>query len=235
MQHRILLLCFALLNATNYAQTTAFADPQKPYIEVVGHAEMEVVPDEIYIQFSLKEYEKDRVLQTIEMQEKALTDALTAAGLPMTEINVSEFESNFVRVNWGKKDFRAEKEYHFKVSTMQETAKVFEVFDQLDISDGRIERVDHSQRKTFEDNMRIEATKNAKKIANEMLSAIGQSVGNALFIGLNTGVPNVYPCRVDMNEGLGQYYDVSNLKGGAVVQYQKIKIAAVVSARFEIK
>ena len=83
--------------------------------------------------------------------------------------------------------------------------------------------------------MRIEATKNAKKIANEMLSAIGQSVGNALFIGLNTGVPNVYPRRVDMNEGIGQYYDMSTIKGGAVVQYQKIKIAAVVSARFEIK
>jgi uncharacterized protein len=234
MKYALLTLCSALLSWTSIAQNPTNSDTSKPYIEVVGQAEMEVVPDEIYIEFHLKEFEKDRVMQTIEMQEKELTAALTAAGLPISEINVSDFESNFVRVTWGKKDFRAEKEYHFKVKTMQETAKVFEVFDKLDITDGHIERVDHSQRKTFEDNMRIEATKNAKKIANDMLSSIGQSVGKALYISDKKNIPNVDSRQIGYLNDDARLYEYSGLKGGTVVQYQKIKIISVVSARFEI-
>ncbi|MEN9638370.1 MAG: hypothetical protein RLZZ262_238 [Bacteroidota bacterium] len=234
MKYALLTLCSALLSWTSIAQNPTNSDTSKPYIEVVGQAEMEVVPDEIYIKFHLKEFEKDRVMQTIEMQEKELTAALTAAGLPISEINVSDFESNFVRVTWGKKDFRTEKEYHFKVKTMQETAKVFEVFDKLDITDGHIERVDHSQRKTFEDNMRIEATKNAKKIANDMLSSIGQSVGKALYISDKKNIPNVDSRQIGYLNDDARLYEYSGLKGGTVVQYQKIKIISVVSARFEI-
>ena len=213
---------------SSQAPTTS---PDQAFIEVEGYAEMEVVPDEIYIQFYLKEYEKDKVLQTIEMQENQLTAELKKAGINMREISVSDFESNFVRVDWGKKDYRQEKKYDFKVRTIQEVAKVFETFEALDIRNADINRFDHSERRKFENNMRIDATKNAKTQADEMLVAIGQKVGKALLIKEHSPTQNRMP-GVDYN---GQMAQLSTLKGGAVVQYKKIKISASVFGRFAIE
>jgi len=213
---------------SSQAPTTS---PDQAFIEVEGYAEMEVVPDEIYIQFYLKEYEKDKVLQTIEMQENQLTAELKKAGINMREISVSDFESNFVRVDWGKKDYRQEKKYDFKVRTIQEVAKVFETFEALDIRNADINRFDHSERRKFENNMRIDATKNAKTQADEMLVAIGQKVGKALLIKEHSATQNRMP-GVDYN---GQMAQLSTLKGGAVVQYKKIKISASVFGRFAIE
>jgi uncharacterized protein len=226
----MLIGCFIAFN--NSAQTT-HETPAVPHIEVNGTAEMEVVPNEIYIQFYLKEYEKDRVLQTIQQQEEALTSALMQAGLKMAEINVSDFESNYVRVEWGKKDYRQEKKYDFKVHNLQETAQVFEVFEKLEIRHASITRVDHSERKQYENQMRIEATKNAKFRANEMLSAIGQKAGKALFVQ-ETYLTPIEMRQIDRLSGV-TYGELSTLKGGAVVQYQKIKISASVFARFVIE
>ncbi len=232
MKHNFLLLLASMTSFCVCAQSPTESITQ-PHVEVNGFAEMEVVPDEIYIQFQIKEYEKDRELRTIDMQEKELNTALQAAGLNMTEINVSDFESNYVRVEWGRKEYRQEKKYFFKVKTLQETAKIFEVFENLEMRNAYITRVDHSMRKTYENDMRIAATKNAKTRANEMLLAIDQKVGKALFVReMNTAVPSsantVYAS--DRNE-----YEMSSFKGGAIVQYQKIKISASVHARFVIE
>jgi uncharacterized protein len=213
---------------------TATEAPSQPYIEVNGMAEMQVVPDEIYIQFYIKEYEKDKSLQTIEMQEQTLTAALQSAGLQMQEINVSDFESNYVRVEWGKRDYRQEKKYDFKVRTLQETAKVFEVFEKLEITRANITHVDHSERKTYENDMRIAATKNAKTRANDMLQAIEQKAGKAIFVKEVNTAP-VVGVNVDYYNNMKLATDVSTFKGGAIVQYQKITISASVFARFVIE
>ncbi len=231
--HKLIPFLLALMPLCVVAQNNT-TDQQ--YIEVIGTAEMEVTPNEIFIEFYLSEYEKDRVLQTIEMQETALTKELQAAGLNLNEINVKDFESNYVRVEWGKRDYRQEKRYDFKVKTIQETAKVFEVFEKLEIRNSRITRIDHSDRKKNENDMRIEATKNAKSIANGMLEAIGQKTGKAIYVSESNRYLETVDAR-QLNRLAGVRYDmdqVSTLKGGEIIQYGKITIKSSVLARFEI-
>jgi len=54
-----------------------------PFIEVVGVAEKEIVPDEIYISIVIKEHNEGKENVTIEQQEITLKAALTDIGIPL--------------------------------------------------------------------------------------------------------------------------------------------------------
>ena len=56
---------------------------EKPFIEVVGNSEMEIIPNEIYISFTLKERMDGKKKITIEDQEKELKKQLQKAGFDL--------------------------------------------------------------------------------------------------------------------------------------------------------
>jgi uncharacterized protein YggE len=72
----VLAACLFLAAPFLHAQVAADETKKTPYIEVTGSAEMEIVPDEIYIQVTLQERYNGKEKITMEKQ-----DALFISGM----------------------------------------------------------------------------------------------------------------------------------------------------------
>jgi uncharacterized protein YggE len=87
-----------LFLASIILSTTLFAQERNPFprtITVNGSAEMEIVPDEIYVQVYLKEYEKKGAGKVpIDKIRQNFLAAVRSLGLPDTAVSVSGYDAN---------------------------------------------------------------------------------------------------------------------------------------------
>jgi len=137
-------------------------DNQPPFIEVTGTAEMEVIPDEIYIAITIREDDEGRVKRSVEEQEKDLKNAIIELGISLENLELTDANANYIHVKWKKKKAISRTDYRLKVSSAEEVVGVFEKLDELKIKSGRIVKVSHSKIKEFEKEIRVKAIKNEK-------------------------------------------------------------------------
>src|SRR5688500_13611914 len=122
----ILSLLFWLFIIPSKGQTTQNAD-DKPYIEVTGTAEKEIIPDEIYVGIMIREKIVNKEKLTIEAQEEKLKNALKEIGIDIAKnLSVSDLNADFIRVRLRKKDVYAQKDYTLKVADAESLGKVFQ-------------------------------------------------------------------------------------------------------------
>ena len=124
------------------AQEKNFIDT--PYIEVTGKAEMEVVPDEIYVGITINEKDnKGKV--SVDQQEQEMFKQLKEIGIDVEKDLVvqdmsSDLQSFFLRKN----AILTSKSYQLKVNSATQLGKAFQALQAAGISDVRIERTDIS-------------------------------------------------------------------------------------------
>ena len=231
-----LLLCLSL---GVYSQ-----EQTPPHINLTGTAEMEVVPDEIYIAISIKERNDGRNNLTVEKQEQQLKEALVRVGISLDELSLSDANADYIHVKWRKKKAISRTDYRLKVSNADEVVKVFEILDELKIKSARIVKVSHSKIKEYEKEVRTNAIKDAKERADYLLEAIGERTGKALEVFENKDMLRSYAQR-NLNaravhcdaveffvDGLSEQQDG---KFKASLQFQKIKLQASVFVKFGIE
>ena len=98
-----IILIFALLSMTilAFGQQKNFIDEN--YIEVTGSAEMEVTPDEIYLQVFINEKD-DKRKETLEELEQKMFDQLTKAGVDLKkDVSILNMMSH-LQYRWLRKD-----------------------------------------------------------------------------------------------------------------------------------
>jgi uncharacterized protein len=177
---------FSILSLCLVSSSISYAQLEKvkaPTIELSGHAEKEVTPDEIYITVHIVERYDGKEKSTLEAQEAALISALKAKGLDIDKMKLTNGYASYVRIPWrSKKDVLASANYEIMVGTAEEAAKIFEATDELDLSSCRIGRLDHSKREQFEQEVRIAAMKDAATKADYMLNAIDSKRGKTLLV-----------------------------------------------------
>jgi len=127
MKH--ILILFIFMVASYFAGAQVSDQNVKPFIEVVGNSEMEIVPNEIYISFTLKERMDGKNKITIETQEKELKKELQKAGFDLANLSLSDASAGFVPVKRKKQEVLTAKNYIMKVATTTEVASVFDVLD----------------------------------------------------------------------------------------------------------
>jgi len=232
------LLTILLLTVTVFGQTTNEIVVEKPHIEVVGMAEKEIMPDEIYIGITIRDRYEGREKITIEKQESDLKNALESIDVSLDNLTMSDVDANYVRVKWKKKDVVAKTEYVLKVGNALTVGKVFEQLDELKIMDANISKVSHSKILEFKKEVRIMAIKAAKEKATYLLEAIGEEIGKPL---------KVYELKSHYIEdasflnvkGKSESIYIDGVKATIlqekVVQFKKIKLQASISVKFEIK
>jgi len=213
---------------------------QKPFIEVTGHSEKKIVPDEIYLSITIKERESGRDKITVEQQEKDLRQALNDLKIPIELLTVSDAQADYIRVKWTKKDVISQSEYELKLSTAQQVADVFEKLDEIKIDNAYISRVSHSKIKEYRKEVEIEAIKNAKSKADYLLAAIGQETGTALIVNeRNSNSDDYYIDGVQIRgarASSGIMYEVpSQDKFKGTIDFKKIKLETTIYVKFEIK
>jgi len=154
----------------------------KPFIEVTGKAEMEVVPDQIYLSIVINE--KDNKGKVVLAQaEKEMITKLNNLGIDTKkDLSVKDMSSNFKNYWIKSSEVMTSKEYQLMVINAQAAGKVMQGLEKIGISNVSIERVDHSQIEKLRLDVKVKAIKNAKEKAEVLAEAIGQKAGMGIYI-----------------------------------------------------
>jgi len=225
----------------SFSQTPVM--PQTPpvrKIEVAGFAEMEVVPDEIYFNVSLREYfndeknQKDKVI--ISTLEKQLIKAIADAGLPKEALSVSGVGGYQDYTDKKKKPatFLEAKQYEVKVSSADKLDGILSKVESRGVQYANVNRVEHSKREEFKKQVKIDALKAAKEKATYLVAAVDQKLGQILEIReLDENIQ--YPQPMFAKANMRAMAASADVAPDSDVQYQKIKISYRMQAAFEIK
>lgn len=224
---------FLLLLATiTQAQSNVNPLESTPYIEVTGEGEMEIIPDEIYLQFTLKERMDGREKTDLEKIEKDMKKKLSSAGFNLSDLSLADANSDFVVIKRKKKDVLASKDYQMKLSTTGEIAKLLDVLDDVKAENAFISRLDHSKMDDFKKEVKIIAIKNAKEKSDYLLGALDEKTGKILFIQERDAYIQPYRKMATLSL-MNESADAPPIKEQDI-SFQKIKLNYKVFARFSI-
>ncbi len=229
----VLCLIFALnLNAQNTAESKEIS-----FIEVTGTAEMEVLPDEIYIHILLKETGEGKDKRSVAIQEKNLKDSLQVIGINLSQLTLLNSYGNYRHTGVFRKDVVESSEYSLKVSDAKTVGKVFEKFDHCDVYSAHITKISHSKIEEYRKEMRIAAAKIAREKADYLLAVTGGQTGKPMIVREEMQNPyNVLNNQLEYNK-INQPYssvDKMNWEDNAI-EFEKIVIKSSIYAQFEIK
>ncbi|BAV04793.1 hypothetical protein SAMN05421788_1117 [Filimonas lacunae] len=236
-----ILVCLVAVTAIFTASAQQTGKTEKT-INVTGTAEMEVVPDEIYVQVELKEYDKKGVGKVdIEKIKNQFLEACKSIGLSEKEVSVQSFsgrDAHYWEYKRSKKqnpDMKASIVYSIKLA---DTRKMNELVDKLDDEATQsffISRVSHSKLDEYKKQLKIEAIKAAKAKANYLAAAIDEQVGGAITINdvvENDVQPVIYPqTRMYANMSVA----MDKVDEAMEVGFKKIKLQFSVSVTFALK
>ncbi|GAA4730007.1 SIMPL domain-containing protein [Flavisolibacter ginsenosidimutans] len=239
MKTMFLFLAGSLLTLTGFAQTYA-NNPYPRTITANGSAEMEIVPDEIYVQVVLKEYDKKGNGKiTIDKIRQDFLTAVRSLGLPEDAVSVSNYDaySNpWLRKKNKKEELYATITYQVK---LRNTTQVDQLVDKLDDNATQnfyISRVTHSKMEEFRKNLKIEAIKSAKEKAQYLADAVNEKIGVAITIN----EPNEYYPQPMYNAMASNRMMKAEAQSDAAPEqpqadFKKIKIRYEVTVVFELK
>jgi uncharacterized protein len=149
-----------------------------PTITVEGSSEMEITPDIIYLDISLREY-KGQNITTLENQ---LYQAVIKAGIPKEDLTVSNVFGDNYDAWWAKKkktpDFMARKQYRLKLSKLDKVNEILDGVDDKGIESVNIGSFTSSKMEEYRQEVKIKAIQAAKAKAEYMLKAIGNKLGD---------------------------------------------------------
>jgi len=237
----IFLTIFTSISFINYGQVNMPTKDEIPIIEVMGTAELEIIPDEIFISIIIREKYVNRTKVNIEEQEEKLKSALKSIGVDLTNLFIADVNADYVRVRWQKKDVLTQKDYTLKVADAKTLGLVFQELEKLEINDAFISRINHTKIDSLKKEVKIMAIKAAKEKADYLLDAIGEKTGKALWIKENDiptilkNMPGVFPKTSVSGRNIHQVDGVKIINENDEIEFQKIKLNSSIYAKFSIK
>jgi uncharacterized protein YggE len=236
MKKVVFLLAGLFVASLSQAQQTDNKPPVKK-IEVTGSAEVEITPDEIYLDISLREFKNKAAKVEIGTLENQLQKAVKEAGIPAENLTISNvFGTNYDQW-WSKKkkdpDFMARKQFRLKLSNLDKVNAILGAVDDEGIESVNISSYTHSKMEEYRKQVKTKALQAAKAKATYMLEAIGSNIDGVLEVQeINTdSYSDVQPVAFqNMRMASAGVADEA-----ASSAFKKIKVRAEVRAVFFIK
>ena len=188
MRKLIIIANIFLFATTNAQQPQTFFtnNPFPKTIAVSGSAEMEIVPDEIYVNVELKEYQKrgenKKDIETIKAQ---FLEACKAAGVPDSLISIVSYAGNnpyFWKKRKKDPDLFAGITYQIKFKSSELMDKLVEKLDDDATQNFLIVSTNHSKIAEYRRQLKIAAVKAAKEKGMYLTEAVGEKLGEAITI-----------------------------------------------------
>jgi len=240
MNKTILILFFIItLICNTFSQTTESA---KPFIEVTGTSETEIIPDEIYISITLQERMDSKEKITIEKQEEDLKSNLKENGIDLNDLSLNTANADYRKIKTFKKDVVTSKSYILKVKDAASLDKVYKILDKINAFDAYISKLSHSKLTDFTKENRIKAVKAAKDKAEYLLLAVSKLIGDPIsIIETNNSVEgNPYNYNSRYAGNVAQSYNSRSISDFSEsvsddISIKKIKLKASFLVKYEIK
>lgn len=212
-------------------------------INVSGFAEMEVVPDEIYVQVELREYDKKGGSKAdIDAIKNDFLKAALSIGLSETDISVQGYQGwdgNFWLYKKNKKknpDMKASITYQVKLASTKKMDELVQKLDDEATENFFISRVSHSKLQELKKQLKIQAVKSARDKANYLAEAINEKAGVALTINEPNEIP---PYPIPMYSNRMMQVETANMDAGNEQQpnidFKKMKLQYEVNVVFSLK
>lgn len=172
----------------NFLSAQNTPNPYSKTITVSGSAEMNVVPDEIYVQIDLSEYKKRSDPKVdLETIKTGFLQKCRSIGLADSLITIASYQgNNFNYWYWRKSrknpDLLANISYQIKFSDSKKLDALVDILDDEATTNFRIVSVNHSRITEFRRKLKIEAIKAAKEKAIYLTEAIQEKLGNAITV-----------------------------------------------------
>ena len=235
---RIILGLLLTTSLISYSQNGEKNFIDQNYIEVTGTAEMEIIPDLIYINIILseKDFKDDKNLENI---EKTMIDKLNEIAIDVKKsLSVKDLESNF-KINWiSKTDIILTKEYQLVINDAKTLQKVFSELQKIGISMVTITKLDHSKIDDFKKETKLNAIRTAKDKAQLLTSTINQTIGRAIYIQeIGNFIPYQGTPGYGANMKIRGVGSINSTDDNEVydLAVKKIKLEYSILVRFELK
>jgi uncharacterized protein len=247
---KILITLIAFVSGINlFAQNTQLGCyPYPKTISVIGSAEMEVIPDEIYVQVDLKEYKK-KGEDKVEL-DKIKSDFIAnckAVGIADSNIAVASYDGYSMAAIWRRRrkdpDMMASVIYQIKFNNTKLIDTLVEKLDDQATSNFGIVRTSHSKMREYRKQLKIMAVKAAKEKGQYLTESINEQLGQAITIDEpeESSASDVANGRIKSasNQYAGDfkkegYYDVDKEYGGDI-NYKRLRIKYDVKVLFSLK
>jgi uncharacterized protein YggE len=222
------------------AQQTITIPSQVKKIEVTGSAEMEAVPDEVYIGITLQEYrDKQKEKVSIDAISKNFLAMCEKAGISKDRIEVQNM-SGFDNTDWWLRrrkkeqpDLMQSTTYIIKFSNPAEVDKLVNMLDDNATNNVYVYKLSNTKETDYRKQLKTQALQNAKEKARYLLEGVGEKVGGLLYvkeIEYSPGVP-MYKSMGLSNSMMEQ----SQTSANEGLNFKKIKYRYEVEAHFAIQ
>ena len=231
--------------ATNAQQAQPFIanNPFPKTITVNGSAEMEIIPDEIYVNIELKEYQKrGEAKKDIEAIKSAFLGSCKLVGIPDSAVSIASYTGDNP-FYWKKRkkdpNLFTGIAYQIKFKSGELMDKLIEKLDDDATQNFQIVSVNHSQIKEFRKLLKIQAVKAAKDKGNYLAEAIGEKLGETVTIyepRENNPIQPRYLSPSNQNLSLDYYRsDSIMVPAPQQVDFKKMKLRFEVEVIFALK
>ena len=237
IMRKVFTILFLLVSAALVAQTGGKNFIDQHYIEVTGKAEMEIIPDEIYLRILLNE--KDYKGKNFADLEKTMLSKLNELGIDISkDLAVKDLLSNFQYYWFIKADILLSKEYQLLVHDAKTAGKVFIELQNIGISNVSINRIENSKITDYRRQVKVEAIKAAQEKAKDLAQAIGQEIGRAIFVQEIETNYRTLAGSPGSNSNI-VIRGTSNISGSNAsepdIEFEKVHLEYSIVARFELK
>lgn len=185
---RFLILSFLGFCVSTFGSLQAQEAPR--YIEVVGTAEMEIVPDRIHYIIEIREYfaeefdghskpEEYRTKVPLKRIEKDLRKSLETAGIADANILTQEVGDYWRQEG---RDFLVSKRFDITLHNFQQIDEIIKHLDTRGINTMYIGELESDDMETYHRQGKIAALKAAERKAAYMVEALGKKLGGVLRI-----------------------------------------------------
>lgn len=238
---KIILLPLVLISFLPSFAQNGFADPYPQKITVTGSAEIEVIPDEIYVNIKLQEYQKKfQDKKELEMIKSEFLAACSVAGIPDSCISIYSYDG-FNNYLWTKRKksrdaaLNTSITYQVKFNSSRQMDLLIEKLDDEATKSFDIERTSHSGITEYRKQVKIQAIKAARDKAVYLLEAVGEKPMTLMNV-TEVDVPAYFNSYYQNNSYLNSniFEDSIQAPGSAIV-FKKMKIRSEVQVVYSIR
>jgi uncharacterized protein len=238
MKKTLILILIAVASLNLQAQQ--IANPYPKTITVTGSAELEIIPDEIYVAVDLREYErKGQAKVNIEKIKADFLNNARAVGIADSNVTIAAYDGNNYNPWWRKKNKKEELlasiTYQIKLKSSKQMDDLVNKLDDNATQNFYIMRTSHSKIAEFRKQLKIAAVRAAKEKAQYLAAAIDESIGVAVTIAEPVEY-NYYPMYNKVSNQMMRAEAAGQVAGDMnQPEFNKIKFKYDVTVVFSLK